>query len=102
MGLAFLGMPALEYLSLADLICYSSIERGNQFIIETHSEDFLLRILKQIRLKKLKPEDASILYVYSKKGQRGSNIEKIHVNKYGQYTTSWKDDLFAERRREFK
>jgi predicted ATPase len=93
--------PKLEA-DLADLICYSSIERGNQFIIETHSEDFLLRILKQIRLKKLKPEDASILYVYSKKGQRGSNIEKIHVNKYGQYTTSWKDDLFAERRREFK
>ena len=37
--------PKLEA-DLADLIVESSIQRNNQFIIESHSEDFLLRILK--------------------------------------------------------
>lgn len=32
----------------------------------------------------------------------GSVINKIKVNKYGQYQTPWKDDLFAERRLEFE
>ena len=26
---------------------------------------------------------------------------KININKFGQYTTPWHDNLFAERRREF-
>ena len=48
--------PKLEA-DLADLICESAVERGNQFIIETHSEDLLLRILKKIRNGKLSNND---------------------------------------------
>ncbi len=91
--------PKIEA-DLADLITESSIERNNQFIIETHSEDFLLRILKSVRKEKLKPENISINYIIPDR-KKGSEIHKINVNKFGQYTTPWKDNLFAERRREF-
>ena len=92
--------PKIEA-DLADLIVESSIIRKNQFIIETHSEDFLLRILKSIRQGKLKPEDVSVNYI-TPNNKIGSQINKITINKFGQYTTPWKDNLFAERKREFK
>ncbi len=91
--------PKIEA-DLADLIVESSLLRNNQFIIETHSEDFLLRILKSIRKEKLKPEHVSVNYIIPNE-KKGSKINKININKYGQYTTPWQDNLFAERRREF-
>ena len=74
-------------------------------MIETHSEEFLLRILKNIRDNKITSKDISVNYIINDriKGKNtGSIINKIKVNKYGQYQTPWKDDLFAERRKEFK
>ena len=91
--------PKLEA-DLAELIIESSIKRNNQFIIETHSEDFLLRLLKSVRLKKITPQEISINYI--SKPKNNSVVNKIKVNKYGQYQTPWKDNLFAERRREFE
>ena len=91
--------PKIEA-DLADLIVESSTLRNNQFIIETHSEDFLLRILRSIRKEKLKPEHVSVNYI-TPDDKNGSKVNKININKFGQYTTPWHDNLFAERRREF-
>ncbi len=90
--------PKLEA-DLADLIVESSLERNNQFIIETHSEDFLLRILKSIRQSKITPENISVNYV-KPNFKKGSSITKIKINKNGQYVQPWKDDLFADRIKE--
>ena len=60
----------------------------------------MLRILKSIRKEKLKPEHVSVNYIIPNE-KKGSKINKININKYGQYTTPWQDNLFAERRREF-
>jgi hypothetical protein len=92
--------PKIEA-DLADLIVESSLLRNNQFIIETHSEDFLLRILKSIRQEKIKPEHVSVNYI-TPNDKTGSKINKITINKYGQYTTPWKDDLFADRIKELR
>ncbi len=91
--------PKIEA-DLADLIVESSTLRNNQFIIETHSEDFLLRILRSIRKENLKPEHVSVNYI-TPDDKNGSKVNKININKFGQYTTPWHDNLFAERRREF-
>jgi len=92
--------PKLEA-DIVDLIAESSIKRRNQFLIETHSEDFLLRVLKKIRKGDLEPEHISVNYI-TNTAERGAEVKKIKVNKFGQYTTPWKDNLFAQRRREFK
>ena len=91
--------PKLEA-DLADLIIWSAKERGNQFFLETHSEDFLLRILKHIRKGKINPEDISVNYI-TKDSKRGSKVNSIKINKQGNYTTPWKDDMFAQRTDEF-
>ena len=87
--------PKLEA-DFAELIIESAKLRDNQFILETHSEEFLLRILKSVRQKILKVEDVSINYISQNKKHK-NHITKIKVNKYGQYETPWKDDLFADR-----
>ncbi len=92
--------PKIEA-DLADLIVESSLLRNNQFIIETHSEDLLLRILKSIRQEKINPDHVSVNYITPSE-KNGSKINKITINKYGQYSTPWKDDLFADRIKELK
>ena len=96
--------PKIEA-DLAELIVHSSINFNNQFLIETHSEEFLLRVLKNVRDNKIKPENISINYITNDRAKgknTGSIVNKIKINKFGQYQTPWKDDLFAERRKEFK
>ena len=95
--------PKIEA-DLAELIVYSSINYNNQFLIETHSEEFLLRILKNVRDKKIKPDDISINYITNDrlKGKiDGSIVNKVLVKSDGSYKTPWKDDLFAERIKEY-
>ena len=92
--------PKLEC-DLADLLAESSKKYGNQFIIETHSEDLLLRLLKKVRTNELSINDISANYVKSE-GKKGSDVKKININKYGQYETPWKDDLFANRLKELQ
>ena len=95
--------PKIEA-DLAELIVYSSINYNNQFLIETHSEEFLLRILKNVRDKKIKPNDISINYITNDrlKGKiDGSIVNKVLVKSDGSYKTPWKDDLFAERIKEY-
>ena len=95
--------PKIEA-DIAELIVHSSINFNNQFLIETHSEEFLLRILKNVRNNKIKPENISINYITNdrlKGKNKGSIINKVLVKSDGSYKTPWKDDLFAERMKEF-
>ena len=58
-------------------------------------------MLKKIRKGDLEPEHISVNYI-TNTAERGAEVKEIKVNKFGQYTTPWKDNLFAQRRREFK
>ena len=86
---------------LGDLIIESSLKNDNQIILETHSEDLLLRILKKIRKKTISPHFVSANYVL-KNRNKPTEIKKIKINSDGQYFTPWKDDIFAERSSEFE
>lgn len=66
--------PALQA-ELGDVFIESAMTRGNKFLIETHSEHLILRLLRRIRettrnklregATPLRPEDLAILYVQS-------------------------------------
>ena len=92
--------PKLEA-DLADLIVWSANTRRNQFIIETHSEDFLLRLLKHVRKKTIKPDEISANYI-TNVGKEGSKVRKVLINQHGQYSVNWRDNMFVERTEEFK
>ena len=91
---------------IMDLLLYSAKERNNQFIIETHSENMLLRAQKCIRkgntqispdkkLIKIYSEDLSISNVF--RDETSSSIQKIEIDKHGEFRTHWKDGFFSER-----
>ena len=92
--------PKLEA-DLADLIIWSANTRRNQFIIETHSEDFLLRLLKHVRKKRIKSDEITANYI-TNVGKEGSKVRRVLINEHGQYTINWKDNMFVERMEEFK
>ena len=83
-------------------------EQKNTFILETHSEHLILRLLRRIRetaagelparKMPLRPEDIAVLYV--KPGTEGSEVIALPVNAEGDFDAPWPDGFFAERSKE--
>lgn len=94
---------------LGDMFIEAALgESRNTFLIETHSEHLILRILRRIRetaegtlpegLRPIKPEDVAVVYVQP--GDKGSRIISIPVNEEGYFDRPWPEGFFAERARE--
>ena len=56
---------------------------GNTFIIETHSENLLLRLEKLIRHKELSKDDVSVIYVDKNKSVKGSHCIRLELDDEG-------------------
>jgi hypothetical protein len=80
--------------SLADLYIGALEVPGTRFIIETHSENFLLRIRRRIAEKTLLPEQVRIYWVDDSQGN-GSRIVPIDVLPDGEVST-WPKGVFSE------
>jgi len=96
--------PALQA-ELGDVFIESALgENKNTFIIETHSEHLILRILRRIRettrnklpegFTKITPEDISIIYVEPSK--EGAIINQIRFDKQGKLIDNWPGGFFEE------
>lgn len=96
--------PALQT-ELADLFIQSAMERKNRFLIETHSEHLILRVLRRIRETNdpklppnkhpIRPEDVAVLYVQP--GDKGSEVIELPVTADGDFAVPWPGGFFAER-----
>ena len=99
---------------LGDVFIESALgENKNTFLLETHSEHLILRILRRIRettekklpeaFKKvcpdgISPEDVAVLYV--EPGGDGARVIELPVTPDGDFTKPWPGGFFAERIRE--
>lgn len=89
---------------IADLFidtCYSENRRaGNQWIVETHSELILLRILRRIREGKLDAAQVKVIYVDPPRSadfhDLGSQICDLELNASGHFMVPWPDGFFDE------
>jgi len=96
--------PALQT-ELADLFIQSAKQRGNRFLIETHSEHLILRVMRRIRettrnslpegKPPIKPEDVAILYVQP--GDNGSTVQELRIDEQGRFLDRWPQGFFEER-----
>ena len=98
--------PGLQA-ALADSFIESALgERKNTFILETHSEHLILRILRRIRETTegkvqswpgipIKPEDVSVLFV--EPTAKGSVIRHLPVTPDGDFGAPWPGGFFADR-----
>lgn len=99
--------PAVQ-VGLGDLLIKGAKEHGTSFLIETHSEHLILRLLRRIRETAegelppgsigIKPEDVAVVYVQSV----GSGVELVPlpIDKTGEFTTRWPKGFFDERAEE--
>lgn len=82
--------------ALSDLFINATNEKNNnQIIIESHSENLLLGLLKAVREKKISHQDVCVKYIYMENGN--SNIQDLEINERGVFTEPWKDGFFVER-----
>jgi predicted ATPase len=96
--------PALQA-ELADVFIESAMgDTGNRFLLETHSEHLILRVLRRIRESSradnptIRPEDVCVLYVHPK--ESGSVIMQMRISKDGQFLDPWPGGFFPERMKE--
>jgi hypothetical protein len=98
--------PALQA-ELADVFIESAMGNNqNTFILETHSEHLILRILRRIRDThrgknkgpRLTHDDVAVLFVTADKG--GSRVVNLPITEDGDFETDWPEGFFEEREKE--
>ncbi|WP_237380152.1 DUF3696 domain-containing protein [Cupriavidus sp. SW-Y-13] len=100
--------PAVQ-VGLGDLLIRGAKEHGINFLIETHSEHLILRLLRRIRETtegKLppghpptSPDTLAVYYVESASG--GVKLTELPTDETGEFTKRWPKGFFDEREREF-
>ncbi len=94
---------------LGDVFLESALgEAGNRFLIETHSEHLILRILRRIRETSdgeplggktaVYPEHVAVLYIQP--GPDGAEIVHLPITPDGDFEHPWPDGFFDEREEE--
>ena len=100
--------PALQA-ELGDVFIQSALgENKNRFLIETHSEHLLLRVMRRIRetsngnlpdgFPKLTPEDVCVLFVEPDGSH--SIVREMPLNEQGELVKAWPGGFFEEGLRE--
>ena len=100
--------PALQA-ELGDVFIESALGKNkNTFLIETHSEHLILRLLRRIREttegeleegdNPLRPEDVAV--VYARPTEKGTELIELRITEDGDFADKWPDGFFAERAKE--
>ena len=77
----------------------------NSYLIETHSEHILLRLLRRIRetsygnisdkSRQLTPEYVSVIYIENKRGM--ATVQRLRIDEEGEFIDRWPEGFFRER-----
>ncbi len=96
--------PALQA-ELGDVFIESALgDQQNRFVLETHSEHLILRILRRIRESSrrsspaISPDDVCVLYVHPR--DTGAQVMEMRISPDGQFLDPWPGGFFPERVRE--
>lgn len=100
--------PALQA-ELGDVFIESALGKNkNTFLVETHSEHLILRLLRRIREttegeleegdNPLRPEDVAV--IYARPTEKGTELIELRITEDGDFADKWPDGFFAERAKE--
>jgi hypothetical protein len=86
--------PGLQA-ELADVFIESALGAGqNTFILETHSEHLILRLMRRIREGKLSPDDVAVIFVDPQ--AQGSRFIELRIDEEGDFIDEWPGGFFEE------
>lgn len=96
---------------VADALIESTNTNGNHFVIETHSEHLILRMLRRVRQTTegtltdpnlaLRPEDLSVVYVEVDPSTYERRVVHLPVTGDGDFDRPWPGGFFSEREEEW-
>ncbi|MCX6189671.1 MAG: DUF3696 domain-containing protein, partial [Bacteroidetes bacterium] len=99
--------PALQ-VALGDLLIFAAKQKNKSFIIETHSEHIMLRLLRRIRETAsdeledseyaFNPADLNVVYVDCIDGE--TRLIPLRVDEEGEFIDRWPKGFFGERAEE--
>jgi predicted ATPase len=81
--------------NLAELFALSGVTTNNKFLIETHSQNFVLRLRRMIAEKRLERDDLAIYSVEYDSVNNTSSLKKIDVDELGN-VAYWPKNVFSE------
>lgn len=86
--------PALQA-ELGDVFIEAALgERQNTFILETHSEHLILRLMRRIREGAISPDDVGVVFVEPL--ARGSRFIELRIDEEGDFIDEWPGGFFEE------
>lgn len=86
--------PALQA-ELGDVFIEAALgERKNTFILETHSEHLILRLMRRIREGKISPYDIGVVFVEPL--ANGSRFVELRIDEEGDFIDEWPGGFFEE------
>lgn len=86
--------PALQA-ELGDVFIEAALgDRQNTFILETHSEHLILRLMRRIREGKISPDDVGVVFVEPL--ERGSRFVELRIDEEGDFIDEWPGGFFEE------
>lgn len=80
---------------LANLFALSVLRRGNQVLVETHSESLLLRVRRLVRSGKLLPDEVAVLYV-DNTPEMGVSVRRLRLGEQGELLDPWPTGFFDD------
>lgn len=92
--------PAVQ-VGLGDLFLEGALNRGLSFLIETHSEHLILRLLRRIReageegQTTVNPDCVGVFCL--DRGPGGLRVTEVRINREGEFDTPWPQGFFDER-----
>jgi predicted ATPase len=96
--------PAVQ-VGLGDLFARAATDNGSVFLIETHSEHLILRLLRRIRettdgelppgRPALSPDQLSVIYV--ERSDAGVRLTALPIDATGEFKARWPAGFFEER-----
>lgn len=87
--------PAAQ-VELMDLFIQISQTENRRFILETHSELLILRLLKRMRAGKVPPDQVSVMFIERERNEIASEVNTIEVDEEGRLITPWPHGFFEE------
>lgn len=99
--------PKVE-VGLGDLFAKTIDQQHCRFILETHGEHLLLRLLRRIRetkenelpddVKPLLPDQVAVYFI--QRSPDGANAQRLRIDEYGEFIDKWPGGFFRERAEE--
>lgn len=80
---------------LAERFANSTLHTKKRYLIETHSQNFVLRLRRLVAEKKLNKDDLVIYYIDYDQQQGESNLKRINVDEKGK-VDYWPTNIFSE------